>query len=66
MTWKNILKADLEDIADDIDNIVEMINDKIMVKTYRTGGLERVDKLLASAVMELQAASDLLLELQDE
>ena len=65
MTWKNILKADLEDIADDIDNIVEMINDKIMVKTYRTGGLERVDKLLASAVMELQAASDLLLELQD-
>lgn len=65
MTWKNILKADLEDIADDIDNIVEMINDKIMVKTYRTGGLERVDKLLASAVMELQAASDLLLELQE-
>ena len=65
MTWKNILKADLEDIADDIDNIVEMINDKVMVKTYRTGGLERVDKLLASAVMELQAASDLLLELQE-
>tara|TARA_Y100000592_G_scaffold92033_1_gene153137 strand:- start:2063 stop:2260 length:198 start_codon:yes stop_codon:yes gene_type:complete len=65
MTWKNILKADLEDIADDIDNIVEMINDKVMVKTYRTGGLERVDKLLASAVMELQAASNLLLELQD-
>jgi len=65
MTWKTILKADLEDIADDIDNIVEMINDKIMVKTYRTGGLERVDKLLASAVMELEAASDLLLELQD-
>jgi spore coat protein CotF len=65
MTWKNILKADLEDIADNIDDIVEMINDKIMVKTYRAGGLEEVDKLLASAVMELEAASNLLLELQD-
>lgn len=61
MTWKNQIKkaSSKEDISEDIADIIDTIEDKIMGKTYNLG-LDEVDRYLSSAVTELEEAREIL------
>lgn len=61
MTWKSQIKkaSSKEDISEDIADIIDTIEDKIMGKTYNLG-LDEVDRYLSSAVTELEEAREIL------